>query len=280
MTTDTSDQLLAKGNRKVVTDYYVPSNIEDDEKSLRFKVFIRLNAKDIRFKNVSFMHCVFEGCYINNCVFDSCEFTGCRFVASNFHQTTFAGCDFRFATFERTFIDHEILESEAPKEENLRMHFSRSLRMNYQQLGDAKSVNKAISIELGATAAYLYKSWISKETYYKKKYGGVLKRTLQLLRWLEFWVLHAIWGNGESILKLMRSLAFVLICIAVYDTFKNGSPSDLTHYWDNLVRAPAIFLGVFSPPNFSTSVLSIITGAKFVSFALLTTLLVKRFSRR
>lgn len=280
MTTDTHDQLLTKGNREVVTDYYAPRNIEGDKQSLRFKVFIRLNAKDVKFKNVSFMHCVFEACYINNCVFDGCDFTGCRFVGSNFHQTTFAGCDFRYATFERTFIDNEILESEAPREENLRMHFARSLRMNYQQLGDAKSVNKAISIELGATAAYLYKSWLSKETYYKKKYGGALKSTLQFLRWLEFWVLHAIWGNGESILKLIRSLAFVLVSIAVYDTFKNGSPSDLSQYWDNLFRAPAIFLGVLSPINFSIGVLSIITSTKFVSFALLTTLLVKRFSRR
>src|SRR5690554_3802702 len=102
MTTETSDQLLAKGNREVVTDYYVPKDIEGDKKSLRFKVFIRLNAKNVKFKNVSFMHCVFDGCYINSCVFDGCDFTGCRFVGSNFHQTTFVGCDFRYATFERT----------------------------------------------------------------------------------------------------------------------------------------------------------------------------------
>lgn len=280
MTTESPSQLIVKGNREVITDYYVPESIENERQSLRFKVFNRLNAKDVSFKNVSFLHCVFEGCYINNCFFDSCDFTGCRFIASNFHQTTFAGCDFRYATFERTHIDSEILDSEAPREENLRMHFSRSLRINYQQLGDAKSVNKAISIELGATSAYLYKSWISKETYYKEKYGGVLKSTVQLLRWIEFWLLHAIWGNGESILKLIRSLAFVLIFIAVYDTLKNENPLDLSQYWNNLGRAPAIFLGILSPTNFSTGVLSVITGTKFVSFALLTTLLVKRFSRR
>ena len=164
MTTESSSQLIVKGNREEIKDHYVPRNIENERQNLRFKVFIRLNAKGVRFNNVSFLHCVFEGCYINSCVFDSCDFTGCRFVASNFHQTRFAGCDFRYATFERTHIDSEILDSEAPREENLRMHFSRSLRMNYQQLGDAKSVNKAISIELGATSAYLYKSWISKET--------------------------------------------------------------------------------------------------------------------
>lgn len=280
MTTESPNQLIVKGNREEIKDHYVPKSIENERKNLRFKVFIRLNAKDVRFKNVSFLHCVFEGCYINSCVFDSCDFTGCRFIASNFHQTTFASCDFRYATFERTHIDSEILDSEAPREENLRMHFSRSLRMNYQQVGDAKSVNKAISIELGATSAYLYKSWISKETYYKEKYGGILKSSIQLLRWIEFWLLHAIWGNGESILKLIRSLALVLICIAVYDILTNGNPMDLSQYWNNLARAPAIFLGVLSPTNFSTGVLSVITGIKLVSFALLTALLVKRFSRR
>lgn len=280
MTTESSNQLIVKGNREEIKDHYVPRNIENEQQNLRFKVFIRLNAKGVRFKKVSFLHCVFEGCYINSCVFDSCDFTGCRFVASNFHQTRFAGCDFRYATFERTHIDSEILDSEAPREENLRMHFSRSLRMNYQQLGDAKSVNKAISIELGATSAYLYKSWISKETYYKEKYGGILKSSIQLLRWIEFWLLHAIWGNGESILKLIRSLALVLLCIAVYATLANGNSMDLSQYWNNLSRASAIFLGVLSPTNFSTGVLSVITGTKLVSIALLTALLVKRFSRR
>jgi hypothetical protein len=280
MTTESEKSWVAKGNREVITDYYVPKTVTDERNSLRFKVFVRLNAKDVTFRNVSFLHCVFEGCYINSCVFDSCDFTGCRFVGSNFHQTTFAGCDFKYATFERTQIDSDILDCEAPREENLRMHFARSLRMNYQQLGDAKAVNKAISIELGATSAYLYKSWISKETYYKKKYNGFFIRTIQFLRWVEFWVLHTIWGNGESILKLMRSLMVVLISITIYDTSTNGNPLDLSQYWTNFTRSPAIFLGVELPKNFSTGILSIITGIKFVSFALFTTLLVKRFSRR
>ena len=60
MTTDISDQLLAKGNREIVTDYYVPNNIESDKKNLRFKVFIRLNAKGIKFTKVSFMHLFFS----------------------------------------------------------------------------------------------------------------------------------------------------------------------------------------------------------------------------
>ena len=271
---------LEKGNREVFTDFYVPKDILDEQSDFRYKVFIRLNAKEITFRNVSFLHCIFENCYLNNCVFDSCDFTGCKFLGSNFHQTAFKGCNFIFATFERSQIDDDILVSEAPREENLRMHFARSLRANYQQIGDAKAANIAINVELGATSIYLYKSWHSKETYYKEKYSGFLKSSIQFLKWLEFWVLHFIWGNGESILKFLRTLIITLIAIATYDTYTNGNPLDLAQYWFNFLKAPAIFLGVTTPDNFSIGALSTITGIKFVSFALLTTLLVKRFSRR
>ena len=170
---------LEKGNREVITDFYVPQDIMGERDRYKYKVFIRLNAKDITFKNISFLHCIFESCYLNNSVFDSCDFTGCKFLGSNFHQTAFRGCDFRFATFERSQIDDDILISEAPREENLRMHFARSLRMNYQQVGDAKAVNKAITVELGATSIYLFKSWKSGETYYKEKYPGFLNSSVQ-----------------------------------------------------------------------------------------------------
>lgn len=280
MMTGDTEQLLKKGNREVVTDYIVENDIENDLENLKFKIYIRLYAKKVKFRNVSFLHCVFDSCYLNDCVFDSCDFTGCRFISSNFHQTTFAGCEFRYSTFDKTFIDSEILEEEAPPQENLKMHFARTLRINFQQLGDAKSVNKAIGIELGATSVYLYKSWSSKETYYKQKYGGFFKRALQLLKWMEFTFLHFFWGNGESILKLIRSLIFVLIGIAIYDTLKNGNPLDLSHYWNNLFRSPSIFLGVLLPENFSHGALSVIYGFKFIAFALFTTLLVKRFSHR
>lgn len=193
-------------NRKVATDFYVKEDVLDQPEEFKYMVFERLNAKGIKFKNVSFEHCVFNGCYFNNCVFDTCDFTGCRFIGSNFHQTAFRGCDFRYAIFERTQLDDDILISEAPREENLRMHFSRSLRMNYQQLGDSKAVNKAIMVELDAASVYLYKSWRSGETYYKEKYPGFFSGIIQFLKWIEFWVLNFIWGNGESILKFIRTI--------------------------------------------------------------------------
>jgi hypothetical protein len=275
-----SDEILKKGNREVVTDFYVTKDVSSEPKRFAFKVFVRLNAKKVAFKNVSFLHCIFDGCYFNDCVFDSCDFTGCKFIGSNFHQSAFAGCKFEFAIFERSQLDDDILVSEAPREENLRMRFARSLRMNYQQIGDAKAVNKAISLELEATSIYLYKSWRSSETYYRKKYPGLINGIAQFVKWSEFWILDFVWGNGESILKLLRSILLSVIMIAVYNANVQGNPLNIGFYWISFQNAPAVFLGVFSPKNYTVAALSVIAGTRFVSIALLTALLVKRFSRR
>ncbi|MDO8318980.1 pentapeptide repeat-containing protein [Rhodoferax sp.] len=270
---------LKRGNREVITDFYVGKNVAAEPSDFAYKVFVRLNAKKIRFEKVAFKHCIFDGCYLNNCVFDSCDFTGCRFVGSNFHQSSFSGCEFEYATFERCQIDDDILENEAPRPENLRMRFARSLRMNYQQIGDAKAVNRAISLELEATSTYLYKSWRSRETYYKKKYPGI-KAFSQFIKWLEFWILDFIWGNGESVLKLMRTLAFTVIAIAIYDTCAFGNMLNIADYWESLKRAPGAFLGVAAPQTYPLEILSFITATRYVGIALLTALLVKRFGRR
>ena len=270
---------LKRGNREVITDFYVSKNVAAEPSEFAYKVFVRLNAKKIRFEKVAFKHCIFDGCYLNNCVFDSCDFTGCRFISSNFHQSSFSGCDFEYATFERCQIDDDILENEAPRPENLRMRFARSLRMNYQQIGDAKAVNKAISLELEATSTYLYKSWRSRETYYKKKYPGI-KVFSQFIRWLEFWILDFVWGNGESIFKLMRTLAFTVIAIAIYDTSSFGNMLNIADYWESLKLASGAFLGVVAPKTYPLEILSFITATRYVGVALLTALLVKRFGQR
>lgn len=273
-----SNEKMKKGNREIVTDFYVSNDIFGEK--FKFRMFVRLNAKNKKFTKVSFEHCIFEGCYFNTCVFDSCDFTGCKFIGSNLHLSAFTGCKFDYATFERTQLSDDILLSEAPRQENLRMRFARSLRMNYQQIGDAKAVNKAISLELEATSIYLYKSWRSQESYFKEKYPGFIKSGVQFLKWVEFWVLDFVWGNGESIVKLMRTIALSFVAIGIYDTLSNRDALNIGDYWSSFASAPSVFLGVSSPSNFSASVLSIIGGSRLITVALLTALLVKRFSRR
>lgn len=275
------DSLLKPNTgRQVITDVYVSQDVTDS-KAFAFNVYVRLNVSTkVTFRNVSFQHCIFDGCYFKNCVFDSCDFTGCRFLGSNLHLCTFTGCKFEFATFERTQIDDDILTSEAPLGENLRMRFARSLRMNFQQIGDARAVNKAISVELEATSIYLWKSWgWSRETYYKQKFDGIWKPIRQFFRWLEFKTLDVIWGNGESIKKLTRSIVVAVALVSMYETIGYKDPMSVIDYWTSVKDAPGIFLGVVTK-EYPSLTLALIVATRYVSLALLTALLIKRFGRR
>jgi hypothetical protein len=88
--------------------------------------------------------------------------------------------------------------------------------MNYQQLGDASSVNRAIRVELEATHMHLLKAWKSNEAYYRHKYTGVA-RFAAFCHWLDFRALDLIWGNGESTWKLCRTVALLVVIVAVID---------------------------------------------------------------
>lgn len=274
----TPDRYLP-GNRQLINDQYVPRSVVDEISAFKYKVFSRLNAINIKFINVSFEHTVLDGCYLRNCVFDSCNFTGCRFIGCNFQGSSFPGSKFNYATFERCQVDSDILTEWNPAEENLKMRFARSLRMNFQQIGDAKAVNEAITLELHATARHLFESWASEAEFHRKKYPG-LRRVRQFLAWVEFWVLHFVWGNGESIPKLLRTILFAMVVIAVYDANASNGSATIVDYWDSLKDAPAIFLGTLSRPTHTTTAASLIVAARLVALSLLTALLVKRFGRR
>jgi len=151
--------------------------------------------------------------------------------------------------------------------------------MNFQQIGDAKAVNKAISLELDATSRYLKKSWSSSETYYRDKYRG-WKRIPQFFRWVEFKLLDVIWGNGESTLKLLRTILAIHLIISVYDTAAFRDVWNLKDYIASLQASPAIFFGIENQNHYPTWASSTIAASRLLGFAFLTAILVKRFGRR
>ena len=64
------------------------------------KLFERLVALKVEFKNVDFRYCIFDAAYIRNCSFEDCDFTGCRFVICNLAGSSFNGCKFDYASFD------------------------------------------------------------------------------------------------------------------------------------------------------------------------------------
>lgn len=243
------------------------------------KLFLRLVAKGIMFSNIDFKYCIFDASYLRNCSFDSCDFTGCRFVGSNFVGSGFSGCKFDYATFDKTFIDNDILDHCCPSPENLKLKFARSLRVNYQQLGDAVSANKAIGIELRATEDHLLKGWKSKEAYYRKKYKG-LARFEELIKWINFKLLDFLWGNGESAWKLFRTIFVILASMSIYHVITVGNPNQLDEYLSAFLLSPQILLGVVSPSPYASSYLTFLFVIRLILFGFFMSIIIKRFNRR
>ncbi len=269
--------MLIDSGRQILTDQKFNDNEIDSNYANKY--FLRLVAKGRHFKNVDFKYSIFDSCYLRNCQFESCNFTGCRFIGSNLYGSSFSGCRFEYATFERTMVDGDILDSSCPGYENLKAKFARTLRVNFQQIGDTKSANGAIEIELSATREHLLKSWRSKESYYRHKYRGWV-RLLQLLRWLKFKSLEYIWGNGESVAKLLRAVLVALVVICIYDTTTFGQPMEVSSYWFSARMSLPIFFGVDIPEHYPTSAETVIFLVRLILFSFFISIVLKKFNRR
>lgn len=269
--------MLKDSGRERVSDKKIDTPVSD----YKFinKLFERLVALKVEFKNVDFRYCIFDASYLRNCSFEECDFTGCRFINCNLAGCSFNGCKFDYASFDKSQIDNDILDVGCPGPENLKLKFARSLRMNYQQIGDAKSANKAIGIELQATEDHLHKAWKSKESYYRRKYKG-LDRLKVFGEWLEFKLLDLIWGNGESSWKLFRAVLVVLLIITGVHVIGFGNPSVVESYAEALWMSPQIFLGVVNPAAYPESYVTVIFLIRLIMFGFFMSIIIKRFNRR
>lgn len=269
--------MLNNSDRTTETD----KKFDGDETGTRYpnRLFLRLVAKDKSFTKVDFKYTIFDSCYLRGCKFDSCDFTGCRFVGTNLHGSRFSGCKFDYATFERTPVDSDILDTECPGPENLKQRFARTLRMNYQQLGDPSAANKAMIIELEATEAHLHKAWSSKESYYRKKYSG-WRRVKACFEWLSFKLLDFVWGNGEYLSRLIRAVLVVLLAMTIFEVAAYDDPQRLGSYVSAFESSFAVFLGVLTPPLYAKWYLAIVTLVRLVAMSFFLSIVIKKFNRR
>lgn len=268
---------MKDSGREILTDKRIDSPVSKD----RFinKLFERLVVLKVEFKSVDFSYSIFDAAYLRNCSFEGCNFTGCKFINSNLSGCSFNGCIFDYASFDKTHVDNDILDASCPSRENLKLKFARSLRLNYQQIGDAKSANKAISIELQATEDHLHKAWQSKDPYYRKKYKG-LERFKVYGEWIEFKLLDLIWGNGESTWKLCRAILVILLLIASVHSIVFQDPSLIKSYCEGLLISPQVFLGVLKPPLYPALYLTAIFLVRLIMFGFFMSIIIKRFNRR
>jgi len=264
---------LKSTDREKVEDSFIT-----DKNDCKNKLLLRCTAKGLKFKGLTFSYTIFEHCYFRNCEFENCEFTGCKFLNSNFRGTKFVGCKFEYAYFDKSYLEESIFNC-APSWENVKLHFARSLRINFQSLGDANLANKAILMELDATEIHLKKSWSSNSTYYHAARRNFFHHCDLWRKWLIFKIMDLLWGNGESAIKLLRTAIFTILLMACVHLIimKENTFRDL---WRAIGYSPQIFIGTERPDAYPGWYLTIITTGRLIIFGFFMAILVKRFNRR
>jgi hypothetical protein len=195
------------------------------------------------------------------------------------HGSKFSGCKFEYAIFERTDLEADILDTECPGYENQKARFARTLRTNFQQIGNAAGANKAMKVELQATELHLYKAWHSNEAYYRRKYSG-WHRFRMFAQWCEFKLLSYIWGNGESAYRLGISAVVLIVLAAIVDVFAFRDWHRAESYVDALIAMPAIFLGVQAPDSYPKLYLAALMFVRLIAIGFFLSIIIKRFNRR
>jgi hypothetical protein len=248
----------------------------DVTESFERKELVRLFAVGITFTGVVFKQAVLVNCYFRNCTFIRCDFTGTQIKDCNLKGSSFEACQFRYTSWEKTILDEDFLDRCLPPEENLARDLVRSLRVNFAQIGNYDAVNKAAAIEVALTGEHLYNAAYSRQGYYRSwpKYQGInrLRYVGQHLRWK---ALDLLWGNGESILRVLLSGA---VAIGAAAALLVNLTTNL-QYLDALSLCFLTFWGLATQPN-PLALTVALTMCRFVLFGLFMAIVVKRLSRR
>lgn len=250
-------------------------------------LFIRAIAKNIIFQNVDFSKTYFENSYLRDCRFIRCNFEGAKFSGCNLMGSYFDDCNFDYVTFEKTFVDDEIFEC-APKKDNLKYKFARSLKLNYASIGDYIKASKAVTIELEATKSHLKDSWLSGEEWYKLKYGGIKRRFEQFWKWFKVSVLDFVWGNGESLWRLVRFNFIIFAILTLFHIVKRSVSDAFEIIEVFIIKIPSNYFGIkiigtdqkdyFGYYPAWLSLLLVIT--RLICFGLLMSIIIKKYNRR
>ncbi|MGN5077007.1 pentapeptide repeat-containing protein [Aeromonas veronii] len=251
-------------------------NEDESNNSYSQKIFERVFAVQKTFTDINFSQTDFSDCYFRNCKFIRCNFTGASFKNCYLMGSNFPKCIFKYTTFSSTHLDDKFLDSYLPPEENLARDLVRTLRVNFSQVGNYEGVNKAARLEVKLTGIHLFKAAHSKESYYraKEKYSGI-NRMRYLFAHIKWKFLDLLWGNGESITRVIISSAIFifLISLLVYNlytiSFNVAFSSTFYQFW-----------GVAPDYTLSKYISMLLTVGRLVLFSLFISILIKKLSKR
>src|SRR6266542_4349133 len=255
--------------------------------------FEDFGARQVQFNNCNFSYSVFNRAYFYGAAFDNCKFIGARFIDCNFRSARFIRCDFSYSSFRGTTIPSKELMCNVPERPNVRRELMQALRANAISLANDEDAKIFIRKEMKAEELHNQKAREAAEDYYAPKYGWSSNRWNWIrvrIEYIWLWIQRFGWGYGEYPWRLLRSIALLLLALAILLAMKTGQAA--TGFIETLLHSIKRILSVFLAIPLTSQqdridegfvvwlLLSLTAVMRYVALGLFVTMLFRRLSKR
>lgn len=189
--------------------------IHNDGLAFSHAQMIDVSGKRQVYEQVDFSFSVITRGYFHQANFKRCNFTGTRFIDCNFRNANFEDCDFSYCDFIGSRIETDEILRNLPDRPNVRRELLQILRKNALSMGDVSAGRAFVIAELSARKEHLRRAWRQEESYYKKKYSGLRKKSTVLVQRVGLWLDGFLWGHGEKLWNLPISALIILAFFSV-----------------------------------------------------------------
>ena len=246
------------GNRLLFSDQ-LQDKLGISDVTISASSFIRLGMKEAVFSNCSLTQSNFEDSYFRKAKFKNVRFTGSSFRFCNFDKASFETCDFRYCDFYRCKLPENEIIACLPPEPNLKRNLARNLRANFESIGDKKTADIFLDIEIQANEDLSKSIFLSKTEYYKNHYN-LLDQTREGLKFIGSKLSGMVWGYGHRVGCLFLSYTLITSLCSLITYFgkidfivgNQNMPRALT-FWESIYMGFGETIGAsglsFTPIN-------------------------------
>lgn len=244
-------ELPKKGDLLLISDQQ-KDGIKITGSTIATSSFLRLGLMNAEFTDCDFTQSNFEDSYFRKAKFKNVRLTGSTFRFCNFDKAIFQGCDLRYCSFYHCKLPCDEMIACLPREPKLRRDLARNLRVNYEMLGDMKSADVFLDIEITADDEEQKSILFSKSSYYKERYN-IPSRINAGIKFCVSKISGLVWGYGRRVSRLLFSFIFIT-AICSFITFSLGihfsevgqTTPHLLSLWESIYFTFGVTLGMSS----------------------------------
>lgn len=199
---------------KVFSNERVDDKWKKSHLRINNSTFAKMGFKGSVFTQCDLKFCTFIDCYFRQAMFTLVDFTSCVFINCSFDKAEFNGCDFKYASFTNCFIPYSEMKKNLPVWGNVCSELCRNLSLQCLALGSVQNYRDYLFEERASDEKHAFRKLFhsSSDPHYQSY--NFLDGLTGLLTFIRSRLSRFIWGYGEQICAVIRSMLLVIFLFA------------------------------------------------------------------